>query len=53
MAVKMSLLLGVIFGVGTFPSLYPFSILNSPQISGFVTPPPGSQHPKLTIPQNW
>lgn len=53
MAVKMPLLLGVIVGVGAFPSLYSFSILNSSQMSGFVPPPPGSQHPKLATSGKW
>lgn len=44
----MSLLLVVIFNVDTFSWLYSFSILNSSEMSGFVTLPPGSQHPKLT-----
>lgn len=44
----MSLLLVVIFDVDTFSSLYPFSIPNSSEMSVFVTPPPGSQHAKLT-----
>lgn len=43
----MSLLLVVIFDVDTFSSLYPFSILNSFEVSSFVTPPRCSKHPKL------
>lgn len=44
----MFLLLLVIFDVDTFSLLYPFSVLNSSEMSGFVTPPPGPQLLKLT-----